>query len=70
MAARLLAIAETESRRQGFAIARLRVRLDLPGNRRLFERCGYQETARLSHPGYEQPTFAVMEKRLHIFLSK
>ncbi len=64
IAGRLLALAETEARRQGFAKTRLRVRLDLPGNRRLFERCGYQETALLSHPGYEQPTFAVMEKRL------
>ena len=66
MAAELLSRAEQEARRLGFDKTRLRVRLDLPANRRLFERHGYAEVARLSHPGYEKPTFAVMEKRLTI----
>lgn len=64
VARRLLALAEDEARRLGFARTRLRVRLDLAGNRRLFAKCGYEETEQLSHPGYEKPTFAVMEKRL------
>jgi ribosomal protein S18 acetylase RimI-like enzyme len=64
LATRLLELAEAEARRLGYAKTRLRVRLDLPANRRLFEANGYAETARLSHPGYEKPTFAVMEKRL------
>jgi predicted N-acetyltransferase YhbS len=62
LAQQLLALAEEEARRLGFAGTRLRVRLDLDGNLRLFTRCGYVETGRLSHPGYDKPTFAVMEK--------
>ena len=64
LAQRLLALVEDEARRLGFAKTRLRVRLDLNGNRRLFAKGGYAETAQLSHPGYDKPTFAVMEKRL------
>ncbi len=66
LAAHLLELAEGHARRLGFAATRLRVRLDLPANRRLFARCGYSEAARLAHPGYDHPTFAVMEKRLGI----
>jgi predicted N-acetyltransferase YhbS len=64
LAGRLLALCEDEARLRNFARTRLRVRLDLDGNRRLFERRGYRETAQLAHPGYERPTFAVMEKPL------
>jgi predicted N-acetyltransferase YhbS len=64
LAQSLLALVEDEARRLGFAKTRLRVRLDLDGNRRLFAKGGYEETAQLSHPGYDKPTFAVMEKRL------
>jgi ribosomal protein S18 acetylase RimI-like enzyme len=66
VAARLLDLAEEEARRLGFDKIRLRVRLDLPANRRLFGRHGYREAARLSHPGFDRPTFAVMEKPLAI----
>ena len=66
LAARLLALAERQATSLGYARTRLRVRLDLPANRRLFERNGYEETTRLAHPGYDRPTFAVMEKRLGI----
>jgi ribosomal protein S18 acetylase RimI-like enzyme len=64
LAQRLMTLAEAEARRLGFTTTRLRVRLELPANRRLFEGCGYRETARRAHPGYALPTFAVMEKRL------
>ncbi len=63
-AQRLLALAEAEAMRQGLTRTRLRVRLDLDDNRRLFERSGYREVARRAHPGYDEPTFAVMEKPL------
>jgi len=66
LAVRLLALVEAQARGLGFGKTRLRVRLDLPANRRLFESNGYEETVRLAHPGYEKPTFAVMEKRLAI----
>jgi penicillin-binding protein 2 len=36
----------------------------LADNRRLFARCGFVETAQHAHPGYAQPTFVDMEKRL------
>ncbi len=64
LSARLLALAEAEARRQGFAKTRLRVRLELPANRSLFARHGYEEVGRLAHAGYEALTIAVMEKRL------
>ena len=39
-------------------------RLELALNRRLFEREGFVEVGRKSHPGYDRPTIAVMEKVL------
>ena len=62
LSARLLALAEAEARRLGYGKTRLRVRLALPANRRLFERNGYRQVAVLAHPGFDHPTFAVMEK--------
>jgi hypothetical protein len=43
---------------------RLQVRLELPGNRRMFARRGFLQTGVLAHPGYSQPTIAVMERAL------
>lgn len=62
LARRLLALAEAEARRLGFAKTRLRVRLALPANRRLFAALGYVEAGTGAHPGYDRPTFVVMEK--------
>ena len=42
----------------------LSTRLVLVGNRRLFARCGFVETAQLAHPGYAHPTFVDLEKAL------
>ncbi len=64
LAAALLARAGEEARRRGLAAVRLSTRLALPGNRRLFAACGFVETARHAHPGYAEPTFVDMERRL------
>jgi len=42
----------------------LSTRLMLLDNRRLFAACGFVETTREAHPGYAEPTFVNMEKRL------
>ena len=64
LAAWLMRAVEAEARRLGFARTRLRVRLELPENRRLFARLGYQQAATGAHAGFTRPTFAVLEKRL------
>ena len=60
----LLAAGEAEARRRGLARMTLRVRLALEDNRRLFARFGFAPAGQGAHPGYRQPTFLVMEKRL------
>lgn len=62
LAIRMLAAAEAEARRRGLPRLWLATRLALTGNRRLFARCGFVETAQHSHPGYATPTFVDMEK--------
>ena len=57
--------AEAWARRRGRFHLELNVRLALAGNIRLFERLGYRETARKSHPGFAHLTYLVMEKNLH-----
>jgi hypothetical protein len=42
----------------------LSTRLVLLDNRRLFAACGFVETTCHAHPGYAEPTFVNMEKRL------
>jgi ribosomal protein S18 acetylase RimI-like enzyme len=64
LARALVLAAEAEARRRGLARVTLSVRLVLEDNRRLFESCGFVETARTCHPGYAEPTSATMEKRL------
>lgn len=61
----LLAAAEAEARRRGLGHLRLGTRLVLEGNRRLFASCGFRETTLHAHPGYAEPTWVTMEKRLH-----
>lgn len=55
---------EQEARVRGLPRLLLSTRLVLADNRRLFARCGFVETAQHAHPGYAQPTFVDMEKRL------
>ena len=60
----LLAASEAESRRRGLKRMTLRVRLALEENQRLFAGFGFAPAGQGAHPGYAQPTFLVMEKRL------
>jgi hypothetical protein len=45
-------------------VLRLSTRLALLDNRRLFAGSGFTETTREAHPGYAEPTFVNLEKRL------
>jgi ribosomal protein S18 acetylase RimI-like enzyme len=60
----LLAEAETAARGRGLKHLRLGTRLALTGNRQLFASCGFVEVVRHAHPGYTEPTWVEMEKRL------
>jgi predicted N-acetyltransferase YhbS len=60
----LVATAEAAARTMGLPRLHLSTRLVLTDNRQLFAACGFVETARHAHPGYAEPTFVDMEKRL------
>jgi predicted N-acetyltransferase YhbS len=60
----LLAAAEAAARGMGLPRVRLSTRLVLLHNRRLFAACGFVETTRQAHPGYAEPTFVNLQKRL------
>ena len=60
----LVSAAETEARRRGLRRMTLRVRLALADNQRRFAALGFAPVGQGAHPGYVEPTFAVMEKRL------
>ncbi len=60
----LVAAAEAAARTLGMPRVHLSTRLVLLDNRRLFAACGFVETERHAHPGYAEPTFVDMEKRL------
>jgi predicted N-acetyltransferase YhbS len=60
----LLATAEAAAQQCGLARLCLGSRLALTGNRRLFVGCGFIEVAQHAHPGYSEPTWVEMEKRL------
>jgi N-acetylglutamate synthase-like GNAT family acetyltransferase len=60
----LIVAAEMAARNAGLPRLYLSTRLVLLDNRRLFAACGFVETARNAHPGYAEPTFVNMEKRL------
>jgi GNAT superfamily N-acetyltransferase len=64
LAGRLLQAAETEARRRAIGRLRLQARIELSLNRRLFARHGFVEVGFRAHPGYAEPTIAVMEKTL------
>jgi predicted N-acetyltransferase YhbS len=60
----LVVAAETAARNAALPRLYLSTRLVLLDNRRLFGACGFVETTRDAHPGYAEPTFVNMEKRL------
>ncbi|HEY1944002.1 MAG TPA: GNAT family N-acetyltransferase [Roseiarcus sp.] len=64
LARALIAEAEAEARRRALPRLHLRVRLALDDNRRLFTALGFQSIDEGAHPGYAEPTFAMMEKAL------
>ena len=64
LGARLMALGESEALRRGFVKTRLRVRLELPLNRKFFARLGYAQVSAGAHPGHDHPTFAILEKRV------
>jgi predicted N-acetyltransferase YhbS len=60
----LVAAAEIAAREAGLPRLHLSTRLVVLDNRRLFAACGFVETSREAHPGYAEPTFVNMERRL------
>jgi len=60
----LVAATAAAARQAGLPRVHLSTRLVLLDNRRLFAACGFVETERHAHPGYAEPTFVDMEKRL------
>lgn len=66
LARALIAAAEAEARRRGVGRVHVGVRLSLPGNRRLFEACGYREFRRPFNEAYGAVVSADLEKALAI----
>jgi GNAT superfamily N-acetyltransferase len=64
VARRLLAAAEDAAHALGLPRLHLGTRLVLTDNRALFAACGFMEVSRHAHPGYAEPTWVAMEKRL------
>jgi predicted N-acetyltransferase YhbS len=64
LAGQLIDAVEAEALRRGLGWLRVQARLELPRNRLLFARHGYVEVGVRAHPGYSEPTIAVMEKAL------
>jgi predicted N-acetyltransferase YhbS len=60
----LVASAEAAARAMVMPRIHLSTRLVLLDNRHLFAVCGFIETTREAHPGYSEPTFVNMQKRL------
>jgi len=60
----LMRWAEAEARRRGFGRVTVGVRLALTGNLAFYRRLGYRQTAVHSHPGYDRPTWALLEKHV------
>lgn len=60
----LVAAVEQKAAGMGLPGVQLGVRMALPRNRAFFERLGYQVVAYGHHPGYSEPTFMTLEKRI------
>jgi len=55
---------ERDARQAGFSSIWLGVRLALQDLRTRYERLGYRDVRHVTHNGYSQPTYALMEKQL------
>ncbi len=64
LSAQLIDACESRARALGLARTRLRARLALPENERLFQRLGYARAYVEAHPGFDAPTVAALEKPL------
>jgi GNAT superfamily N-acetyltransferase len=60
----LVAAVEDKARQAGYNRVSLSVRVALPHNRAFFERMGYRWCSDEYHPGFTQPTFVKLEKKL------
>ena len=58
----LIVACDTEAKRRGVGRMTLKTRLELPENEWLFERCGFARCKIETHPGFETPTTALMDK--------
>jgi len=56
--------AEREARDRGLERVTVGVRLALARNLSFYRALGYHEVARHAHPGYDEPTWVSLEKRL------
>ncbi len=61
---RLIGACEAAAEALGLCRVRLRVRLELPENERLFSRMGFQRLRIEAHAGFAAPTVAILEKHL------
>jgi ribosomal protein S18 acetylase RimI-like enzyme len=61
---RLVERVEQDAREAGFASVWLGVRLSLPHLRDRYQRLGYKDIRYVTHDGYRDPTYVLMEKRL------
>ena len=59
---KLMAHAESQARKLGYARVRLGVRLVLKENQAYFQNLGYRIVNYEKHPGHDEPTFADLEK--------
>ncbi len=64
LSGKLIAACESAARARGLRRLRLRVRLELPENERLFSRIGFVRVRIEAHPGFDAPTVAILEKPL------
>jgi predicted N-acetyltransferase YhbS len=64
LGAGLVAAVEESALRAGRERVRLGVRVSLPENRVFFEGLGYRQVGLEAHPGFDEPTFAWLEKQL------
>ncbi len=65
-ARQLIQSVEMRARDLGCPALRLGVRAQLPDMLASYQRMGFQVIQAVSHPGYERPTYYVLEKRLSI----
>jgi predicted N-acetyltransferase YhbS len=60
----LIAAVEQHTRVLGLDRIRLSVRLALADNHSFYRRLGYQDVSFGTHPGFQEPTFVTMERKL------